>query len=730
MSVTKDQVAALYAAVFNRAPDQEGLNFWVGQDNFVSIAEGFVAHPVFVAEYAELSNLEFVQSIYENVLNGQGDAEGIDFWVNLLDNGATKGEFLASFLDAALAYEGDDADALLRQQALQNKVEVALYYTEEMGAASNLSPDVDPSSIDVAEDPVYKQSQEILSTVTADAATVAAAKAKIDAIAPRDEGELVEALEDYQDALNVQADAVDAEQAAAKAADEGLNLEIGANADDIYEDITEVQSAVDEEVIDLAQAVREATVVGEAAQLIPDSVAVNASSIALARNNLESTIELAQTQVDLLKQQNKAAVTLQEKIQAYNDLAAGLEEATTELDIAVYGLEQRNEDITLEDPIVISGADTKQGFAVKLTDDITVGVVKGEVVAGTVDDTGDEDKFVASNAAAQVALNELAGVESLKAAVKALYDNVQAVQSAETAIDNATIAALKAAGYKVYDADKVVAWSSVKVESGKLVKADDADLRTLVTKVEGNTNYPELSIGDTLLTVDSITETATIADPAAEIADGDKLFNTPIANAAGESADAVATLAAAKGTLEGFEEALVEYEAAVKLQAALEAATSDVEDATDAVAEAIELFEDLGVNLVVAEDGVAIGEVYNENAADQEPDLFVYATSLTEVDNFDGPEDVIYFGDKAVALVQLDADFDVATGKLGGDNNVLEIFALQENDNTVLYVEKAAFAGNSANAIGSNDDLVKITLTGVQADELQLSADGFLGFIA
>ena len=46
MSVTQNQAAALYAAVFNRAPDQAGLNYWVEQDNFTVMAESFVAHPV------------------------------------------------------------------------------------------------------------------------------------------------------------------------------------------------------------------------------------------------------------------------------------------------------------------------------------------------------------------------------------------------------------------------------------------------------------------------------------------------------------------------------------------------------------------------------------------------------------------------------------------------------------------------------------------------------------
>lgn len=45
---------------------------------------------------------------------------------------------------------------------------------------------------------------------------------------------------------------------------------------------------------------------------------------------------------------------------------------------------------------------------------------------------------------------------------------------------------------------------------------------------------------------------------------------------------------------------------------------------------------------------------------------------------------------------------------------------------TILYVEKAAFAGNASTPAADNGDLVTIVLTGVQADQLGLDNDGFL----
>lgn len=191
MSVTKQQVAALYAAVFNRAPDQAGLDFWTTEaESFASMAEGFVGHPVFEKAYDELSSEDFVKAIYENVLQGAGDDAGVQFWVDALDAGQSRADFLADFLDAALNYDGDDADALTRKAALENQVEAGLYYTETMGEKSNLDPETDVGSLDVENDAAYQAGQTAIADVTADPASVEAAKAAIDkAAAGEEEGE-------------------------------------------------------------------------------------------------------------------------------------------------------------------------------------------------------------------------------------------------------------------------------------------------------------------------------------------------------------------------------------------------------------------------------------------------------------------------------------------------------------------------------------------------------------
>lgn len=205
MAVTVQQeVAALYSAIFNRAPDQAGLEFWVnaieGGDSLVQAAEGFTQHPVFAETYAGMSDSQFVQQLYVNILGGAGDANGIAFWTEKLASGVSKGQVVAEFVQGALSIDLDallasgelsqaeyDA-AVVRQDSLTNKANVGLHFVEKFGAATNLSADTDTTTKEGLEsDPVYLASQAAIAGVTNDAATLAAAKAAIDAAeAPTD----------------------------------------------------------------------------------------------------------------------------------------------------------------------------------------------------------------------------------------------------------------------------------------------------------------------------------------------------------------------------------------------------------------------------------------------------------------------------------------------------------------------------------------------------------------
>ncbi|MDD2266038.1 DUF4214 domain-containing protein [Sulfuricurvum sp.] len=123
MAVTNQQVAELYVATFNRAPDADGLDYWVNLSGLTieQIAQSFFDQPETQALYpAGNTDAEFVTSIYSNLFNRTPDAAGLAYWVNELANGnMTRSVMIEAMKDGALG-----ADAIL----VANKAEVGLYY--------------------------------------------------------------------------------------------------------------------------------------------------------------------------------------------------------------------------------------------------------------------------------------------------------------------------------------------------------------------------------------------------------------------------------------------------------------------------------------------------------------------------------------------------------------------------------------------------------------------------
>jgi len=87
-------VAYFYEAAFDRMPDLEGLNFWIDQRErgleFERMGEFFIDSDEFVETYGNINainNRQFVQLLYDNVLEREADQAGEDFWTNILNAG-------------------------------------------------------------------------------------------------------------------------------------------------------------------------------------------------------------------------------------------------------------------------------------------------------------------------------------------------------------------------------------------------------------------------------------------------------------------------------------------------------------------------------------------------------------------------------------------------------------------------------------------------------------------
>ncbi|MFS2002538.1 DUF4214 domain-containing protein [Duganella sp. CT11-25] len=95
----------MYQAAFNRAPDSDGLGFWIDQmDHGLSlqaVARLFKSSPEFVRLYgADLSDTDYITQLYSNVLHRKPDAEGQAFWLDKMQHGYAQEDVLMYFSES------------------------------------------------------------------------------------------------------------------------------------------------------------------------------------------------------------------------------------------------------------------------------------------------------------------------------------------------------------------------------------------------------------------------------------------------------------------------------------------------------------------------------------------------------------------------------------------------------------------------------------------------------
>jgi hypothetical protein len=97
-------IARLYSAAFDRLPKFDGLNFWIDSfkngNSLVDIARKFNESPEFVDKYGPLTDREYVEQLFRNVLGREGEPGGIDFWEGHLDNATPRAKILAEFSES------------------------------------------------------------------------------------------------------------------------------------------------------------------------------------------------------------------------------------------------------------------------------------------------------------------------------------------------------------------------------------------------------------------------------------------------------------------------------------------------------------------------------------------------------------------------------------------------------------------------------------------------------
>jgi hypothetical protein len=106
ISGTAGQAYRVYQAAFGRTPDAGGLGFWISAmdkgSSLASVAGGFAVSAEFKSVYGDNpSGTAIVQKFYQNVLHRDGEAAGVTYWANVLDQKlATVAEVLVGFSES------------------------------------------------------------------------------------------------------------------------------------------------------------------------------------------------------------------------------------------------------------------------------------------------------------------------------------------------------------------------------------------------------------------------------------------------------------------------------------------------------------------------------------------------------------------------------------------------------------------------------------------------------
>ena len=131
---TQSDLAELYTTFFNRAPDAGGLAYWVdnittGKLTLTQVAKNWMTQqPEGLTSFpATLTNAQFVDKIYTNILGRTSDASGAQYWLTQLQSGAvTRDSFALSVVNGAKA--NTSAQGQLDTALINNKATVGVAF--------------------------------------------------------------------------------------------------------------------------------------------------------------------------------------------------------------------------------------------------------------------------------------------------------------------------------------------------------------------------------------------------------------------------------------------------------------------------------------------------------------------------------------------------------------------------------------------------------------------------
>lgn len=150
-SDTVAPIARLYYATLDRIPDADGLLYWItayqNGTPISQISNGFMASDEFQSKYGDLSeNRDFLNQLYQNVLGRAADSAGIDYWLELMEQGLSRSDVVDGFANSAEFSQAKGADieilliyhGILGTQPSQAEIDTAIAEDNHLALISQL----------------------------------------------------------------------------------------------------------------------------------------------------------------------------------------------------------------------------------------------------------------------------------------------------------------------------------------------------------------------------------------------------------------------------------------------------------------------------------------------------------------------------------------------------------------------------------------------------------------
>ncbi|EGV27865.1 peptidase C1A papain [Thiorhodococcus drewsii AZ1] len=174
---TSWRVAEIYIATMGYAPDNEGLQYWVGQIESggwtpTTVAQSFFDQPLVQVKYpASQSDSDFIDALYLNIYERAADADGKNYWLQALQSGMARNSMVIALIEGGW----DNPLAAEDMARFANLIEVARAFADEQSSRGIIYSDL----TDDEKTALRQAGASVLSGITSDTATRDSAIAQI-----------------------------------------------------------------------------------------------------------------------------------------------------------------------------------------------------------------------------------------------------------------------------------------------------------------------------------------------------------------------------------------------------------------------------------------------------------------------------------------------------------------------------------------------------------------------